>query len=170
MTIPTVRRLQAFVLEPQNTNQHPDENLCGRLLRYEAAVTKAFDDFLNSKAEAENPSWWRDSTPTKDDWGKAFVGGVIGAMVFRNAGGAAIGVGISIAGNTLYTEAQNIIDPRLHADYMKFQNDYKVFNEKAQEAYKAMNVTTAEHKTWVAFRKNGGNCGGSGGSWLRGDN
>jgi hypothetical protein len=141
------------------------DEICRRLVKFDSAVSGAFYDFMDSEAKANNPSWWRDATPTRDDWGKALVGGVLGAVVFRNLLGAAIGVGISLAGNSLYIEGQNILDPRLYADYKKFQDDWSTFTKKAQEAYKKMHVTPEEHKKWVEFRKSGGNCGAAGGAW-----
>jgi len=144
---------------------NPQNPICKRLLAYEAAVSQLFEDFINAKTENDNPPWWRDSNPTQDDWGKAFVGAVIGAIVFRNPAGAAIGIGISIAGNTLYIEGQNLIDPRVFQNQENFQKTYKEFYDKAQEMFKEMKVSTEEFKTWQEFRHSGGNCGGAGGSW-----
>jgi hypothetical protein len=151
--------------QPPVPQDDPSADPCRRLEQFRNGVSQEFDAFLKAQQATLNPSWWKDPTPTKDDWGKAVVGGVLGLAIFKNAAGAAIGVGLSIAGNVIYTEGQNIIDPRNNGDYMNFQKTWSAFTAKAEKVQKEMGVTAAERKTWANFQHNGGNCGGAGGSW-----
>ena len=159
----------AFINSPfggvQGKSGGADTSVCDRLVRFEAEISNALGDALEKLKIDNDHSWMRDSTPSQDDWGKAFLGGVIGAVIFRNPLGAAVGVGISIAANVIYVEAQNVLDGRLQNNHLAMMRSFTRLNQKMQRIYKRMNVSKEEHRRWVDFRKAGGNCGAAGGSW-----
>ena len=144
-------------------SQNSKDEICRRLLKFEAGVMELFDKLVQAEAEKADQSWWRDPTPTQDDLWKAFVGAVIGAIIFRDPRGAVIGIGISLVSNAIVIEFQNIHDSSVATE--KYVKAWNAFYEETQKMYKKMNVTTAEWKRWVAFRKSGDSCGGAEGAW-----